>query len=603
MTFEQATSVQTSPQTLLKLAWRFPGEVLDNPSFQDILSTKSHLLKRLSRKTILRLLKQDRVPTTFLDWLSHSANKEILLSVAIHSNISSDALERLHQSSIPEVQEAAQLHLNYNDSTPQALEEILITAIKITSLKRNTKQQRYLLNLDIIPYFILSAFDEGSVVSKSVEHISIFPEIIKKLVKNNKNKVTAHNINYELSRNPKTPEYILEKLLLEKNVEIKQNVCNHPNLSADIYQFYRASQAVHNIDTTGAELRTFADSQGREVRLNIARHYHAPADILATLVRSTDWQFRLAVAFNLKTPIEVLEGLIEDQYWEVRWAVAQNLNTPSYLLEMLLKDTRDDVVLVARKRLDTIYEPPEQNSDIILASNSIPCDRNVADGIQRMEILSQEMSAANKAYFNIIRVFELSDIIREVKKGRWHSRKYILPPNTPIHLLEQLAESQNKGDRQHLASYCYLTLHLFEKLSKDECQYVRQNVAGNKNTPIKILEELSKDETESVCQYVADNPSTPIHILQELVNKDQKNTRSKAISNLREKILYNPNLSANILEYLAEINDTEIYTALARHPKTSTTTLHKISDNDIWQVRQLIAQNNNTSATTLARLV
>ena len=84
---QQARDENTSPQVLLKLIRHFPQRVLDNSTFAEVISNRPKFLAQLSRKSLLHLLKQDRVPDSFLKWLADSKDKKVLLAVLRHSNI------------------------------------------------------------------------------------------------------------------------------------------------------------------------------------------------------------------------------------------------------------------------------------------------------------------------------------------------------------------------------------------------------------------------------------------------------------------------------------------------------------------------------------
>lgn len=43
---------------------------------------------------------------------------------------------------------------------------------------------------------------------------------------------------------------------------------------------------------------------------------------------------------------------------------------------------------------------------------------------------------------------------------------------------------------------------------------MRASVAENSNTPISVLEELAEDDNDNVRKAVAENPNTPAYILE-----------------------------------------------------------------------------------------
>ena len=84
---QQAKNETTPPQVLLTLIRQFPQAVLNNPVFADTITNHPNFLAQLSQKSLLHLLKQDRVPDSFLEWVADSKDKKVLLAVLRHSNI------------------------------------------------------------------------------------------------------------------------------------------------------------------------------------------------------------------------------------------------------------------------------------------------------------------------------------------------------------------------------------------------------------------------------------------------------------------------------------------------------------------------------------
>jgi HEAT repeat protein len=67
---------------------------------------------------------------------------------------------------------------------------------------------------------------------------------------------------------------------------------------------------------------------------------------------------------------------------------------------------------------------------------------------------------------------------------------------------------------------------------------VRAGVAENPNTPIKLLEKLAEDKSPYVRRLVAGNPSTPIKLLEELAMDEDEDVRRGVAGNLCIIICY-----------------------------------------------------------------
>ena len=131
-----ASNFNTPPQVLLNLIRQFPQKVLDNPGFEVAIQNNPNFLSQLSTKSLLHLLKQDRAPVCFLEWLAGSKDKKVLLAMLRHDNVPTAVLEKLTKSEFPEVVEEVKLHLNWRNEIDKSLEEILFNAVADIEIDR-----------------------------------------------------------------------------------------------------------------------------------------------------------------------------------------------------------------------------------------------------------------------------------------------------------------------------------------------------------------------------------------------------------------------------------------------------------------------------------
>ena len=85
--------------------------------------------------------------------------------------------------------------------------------------------------------------------------------------------------------------------------------------------------------------------------------------------------------------------------------------------------------------------------------------------------------------------------------------------NTPISLLEKLAEDDEAWVRARVAENANTPVSLLEKLAGDEEWSVRDSVSENTNNPVSILKELAKDEDAR--SDLARNENTPISVVRQ----------------------------------------------------------------------------------------
>lgn len=599
-----ANNPHTSPEVLLKLVWQFPQVVLDNPVFAEVINNRPNFLSQLSRKSLLHLLKQDRVPVSFLEWLAGKEDKRILLAILKYGNTPITVLNKLSNSKFPEVVEAVRLHINWQEKINNSLDEILLNAVGNEELKR-TWHETKLLSLGIVPDTLIPIFDK-EIKLRLAKNINTSANILSQLIKqdNKLSKYERKKLYSAIAQHPNTSSPILEQLIGDEDEEVRRLAISHPSLSLNLIQeYYRQHQAIKNLNINSEALRQLAESKYLPIRLQVARHHLTPGDVLSDLANSYEWQLRLAVAFNLNTSVNTLQQLIQDSYWQVRWAIAQNFSTPENLLQQLLKDEAAEVQDVAKRRLEDTSEAAKKNSDLIIATNLIPHRRNEPDGQGRMVILSTEMGFAKRAYLRTIDLSQLSDVVKDVSKNNWNYRLCLLNENTPIELIQELANSKDDYFRRSIAAQFFTPTNILEQLANDSSTNVRLAVAKNPNSTEDILNFLATDDSEIVRNAVICNPNISLEILQKVIRDDLTNLADKSIDSLVQKLLTGFQFTEELLSFFAKIDKLEIQTALARISNISVSILEQLTTIQHWQVRELIAQNRNISLETLETLI
>lgn len=180
--------------------------------------------------------------------------------------------------------------------------------------------------------------------------------------------------------------------------------------------------------------------------------------------------------------------------------------------------------------------------------------------------------------------------------------------NTPSEILESIVKTD------------------FSQIPKSEMGRVLCGIAGNLNTPIDILAELANSNNKNIKYHVTENPNTPISILQKLANDDSEDVRvgvlwSKYLTpELAMQFIDDP--SSDIREELASIEDDRlsietIHTILeslyddpersvrvfvASNSKCPAEILHKLASDDHYSVRIYVAHNKNTADDDLISL-
>lgn len=123
----------------------------------------------------------------------------------------------------------------------------------------------------------------------------------------------------------------------------------------------------------------------------------------------------------------------------------------------------------------------------------------------------------------------LSDSIS--MEARWAVAKN---PHTPAEILEKLSSDKINLVRALIATNSNTSSSTLEKFFSDE-KIVRDGLSGNPNTPIKILNILADNNDKMVRLRVAENPSSTKEILLKL-KKDGNQDVSLAASKFLEKL-------------------------------------------------------------------
>ena len=179
--------------------------------------------------------------------------------------------------------------------------------------------------------------------------------------------------------------------------------------------------------------------------------------------------------------------------------------------------------------------------------------------------------------------------------------------NTPIHILEMLAETKGVYRKKVVACNPNLPVYLLEKLAKEINYEIRANVAKNSNTPAYILDSLVNDPAPLVRFHVIQNENTSnitlfrlfesnneknkeirLALVQRMLTAKNSFDKRKAI-NLIERyysssaiskcLADNINTSVETLEQLAEDFDKEISEKARKTLKTkfSVSSLHELN--------------------------
>ena len=155
---------------------------------------------------------------------------------------------------------------------------------------------------------------------------------------------------------------------------------------------------------------------------------------------------------------------------------------------------------------------------------------------------------------------------------------------------KQHVEWWDKNDESHNA--------IPESNAVDDIEFLKKygkfNLLENNNASPEIIEELAEDEDSYVRKEVAKNPNTPVDILRKLAEDKG--------ANVKYLVAKNPNTPVDILRKLAEDKDWRVRAGVPRNPNTPVDILIKLAEDVYSGVRDEVAMNPNTPAEVLTKL-
>ncbi|NEP83514.1 MAG: hypothetical protein F6K39_38525 [Okeania sp. SIO3B3] len=388
-------------------------------------------------------------------------------------------------------------------------------------------------------------------------------------------------------------------------------------------------------------------------RRNIAADPRTPLEILEQLWEEGEKE---AVASSPAAPEYLLRQIanesLDNEY--VLMKIAQNLNAPIELRIQVVKELYENHTESNQDILDLVLPHPKlkilehyrfllekelqeeikktrefmsrqpQFMSEVLKSNNIPALKNVARNCQTpIHILEQLakhpdenvrdalLDNQNLPRDTLLELARDQSVSVRCKLARKISRR-----QTPVEILEMLADDESEGVRALVAENPDTPVETLLKLLNDSSEYVKEKLVSNPNTPVEILEMLSDAESIKVRQLVAENPDTPVETLVKLANDSSKYVKQKLVSNpntpveilkrlgLEEKIfnISNANIPASLLEELAEHSSESVRYEVIQHPNTPVRVIEKLANENYIPAVQAIADNPNTPPHILEEL-
>ncbi len=370
-------------------------------------------------------------------------------------------------------------------------------------------------------------------------------------------------IRRNLAANPNTPTDLLLKLgkdypeellnnpiwslLLLENLNLLNQIPTETLISLLRYDSNRSFiKSIENDKTLVPELwlQKLVNHRSCYIRSYIARHPKTPVNLLDMLVEDNDDSVRKEVARNPNTPVNLLEKLAIDDCRFIRSDVAEHPNTDIDLLNKLALDdyyvVREKVAINPKTPVNLLVKLAENYlTKYVVAKNpNTPIYLLEYFGRQNCYTLHTAVASNVKTPSYLLENF----IIKQYNNYQHHELMYLLPevvsnPNTPIYILQKLAEKSVWQVRQIVAYNRNTPVYILEKLAQDDEPEVRKCIASNSKTPAYVLEKMTDFDFQkwNILKAIAKNHNASINTLEKLKNSKYPSVRDAARTNLSSK--------------------------------------------------------------------
>jgi hypothetical protein len=561
-----AGNPNTPTEMLLELGAEFPQQLLENPVFSLLLLENPNFVADIPFITLQRLLKLQEVSPQFLELATNHDDVEVLLTIAMNPKTPKTALQKLARVQNIEVVEAARLHISLAGEMQQGWDEAAMMAMQSTNLPRDRQSEIYLWAIGAIPEYLLKTLD-AEVRLHIAQSLNTSEQVLAMLARDSYSRVRAM-----VAQNLMTPIDIVEDLMGDVSDIVREAVAYHPLTPLTLHQQFQLQlEAIENPVSSEDILRQLSTSQWMRIRLGVAAHCNTPKDVLLQLAKDEDAMVRKAVALNLNCPVVALEQLATDNDAWITKIVATHPQYPAKVASNLQKNTIYDYINTAR-----------------------------AQGIPIMPKYA---------------VYDPNLLTAMAESTNYDTRHRVAQhPNTPIHVLEKLAEKENNSILEtaltNLSRNSKTPDNTLLCLAQTSDLKICAAVARHRNASSMTLAELAKHHRWEVRTIVAKNLKTPLETLIELIQDKHRTVRVAAINNpyapasILEQLslLKNPNASPDILNTLSSSKWVVIRQGVARHPNTDKNLLKQLAEDDISMVRLGVAENPHTPSSLLELL-
>jgi hypothetical protein len=598
---------------LVKLATQFPEQLLENPIFDILLLENPNLLNELPVGTRRSLLKREKCPVSFLEWLAKDEDEGVQLALAMNPNTPRHVLKNLAKGSSKRVASAARKHVNFPASGR-------------SNGRDSGDELSKALTLERLPE------SEEAVAARMLTWLPCVGDTNDRQVPRNLGTwARAQMEALPLASSPYSDAAALRDLAGSHRDDIRRAVAKNSSAPADVIARLAADPTTEvrlavakRSDASEKVLRDLAIDADAEVRAAVAANRMVPNDVLAKLARDKREGVRWQVARNRATPVEVLGRLAQDKSVGVRYQVAAHPHTPQPILDQFANGNIEDLrLIVARNpatRPDTLARLAKDNYKTNLFFDPtklrLVFNRREDTFIVRLQVASNPSTPADV----------LQDLVGETEQIRWEAatnknarmqdtvRAARIPrkeANWGYGWDYEEALARHSTAFAQEITYCSCKdAEILRVLANSVFPNFRERVARNPFAPPDALKHLAEDKDHRVACAVGENAAANSDALQVLAKRSD--------SSLRKLVAEAPSATPSLLRQLSGDKKATVREAVAAHPSTPPDVLERLAQDRAMLdidgntgrspfgleplVRMAVAQNTSTPPKVLRKL-
>ncbi len=238
--------------------------------------------------------------------------QDIALQIAIASypETPRNLLAILAQSEIPEVAEAAQLHVNYAGELTENWQDAIAEKLKSRYIGQNDRLAVELLKIAPVPDYFLSKWIPANYLIQALTNPYLPLRYRLKLLERLAQEPSLEP-RLQVAESSEAPLHLLEQLIGDLELPIRIAVQYNPNCPPELIKLVEGQHEIaSNWDADKEELANLGNSYWDWIRLAVAQNPSTSEETLLKLAQDRQLKIQLAVAKNPATPATVIGSFI-----------------------------------------------------------------------------------------------------------------------------------------------------------------------------------------------------------------------------------------------------------------------------------------------------